>query len=46
MDFVYEIPNNLSDEKCEEMIKRFEADKGARRGVVGTKRSENNVKKR
>ena len=26
MDFVYEIPNNLSDEKCEEIIKRFDAD--------------------
>ena len=36
MDFVYEIPNNLSDEKCEEIIKRFEADKRKTRGVVGT----------
>ena len=34
MDFVYELPNNLSDEKCEEMIKRFEADDRKKRGVT------------
>lgn len=32
MDFVLEIPNNLSKEKCEDMIKRFEADSAKRPG--------------
>jgi len=34
MDFVLEIPNNLSAEKCEEMIKRFENDERKKPGVT------------
>jgi len=35
MDFILEIPNNLSDELCDEMIKRFEEDEDKTPGVVG-----------
>ena len=34
MDFVYEIPNNISSEKCKEIIERFEKEPGTRPGVV------------
>lgn len=44
MDFVYEIPNNLSDEKCKEIIKRYEADKRKTRGVVGSVAVVNEIK--
>jgi Rps23 Pro-64 3,4-dihydroxylase Tpa1-like proline 4-hydroxylase len=36
MDFVYEIPNSLSPEKCEEIIERFEKDDRKRRGVTAS----------
>jgi len=45
MDFVYEIPNNLSDEKCEELIKRFEANPSKKPGIVGLQRKINSVKR-
>jgi len=35
MEFVLEIPNNLSDELCNEMIERFEKDDRKKMGVVG-----------
>ena len=35
MDFVFELPNNLSKDKCEEIIKRFEEDPKKGLGVVG-----------
>lgn len=35
MDFVLEIPNNLSPEVCEDIIKRFEKDDRKIRGVTG-----------
>lgn len=35
MEFVYEIPNNLSDEMCEKMIEKFENDDRKQPGVVG-----------
>lgn len=34
MDFIYEIPNNISADKCEEIIKRFEDDDRKQRGVT------------
>jgi hypothetical protein len=34
MDFILEIPNNLSEEKCEEIIKRFEMDDRKTPGVT------------
>jgi hypothetical protein len=34
MDFVLEIPNNLSADKCEEIIKRFEDDDRKRPGIT------------
>ena len=44
MDFVLEIPNNLSSEKCEQMIKRFEEDDRKRRGVTADFKPEQSVK--
>jgi len=35
MEFVFEIPNNLSDELCDEIIARFEKDSDIKPGVVG-----------
>jgi|TARA_B110000902_G_scaffold220802_1_gene255976 hypothetical protein len=35
MDFVYEIPNNLSDEMCKDIIKRFDADDRKAPGITG-----------
>lgn len=35
MDFVFELPNSLSKEKCEEIIKLFEEDTRKGPGVVG-----------
>ena len=35
MEFVYEIENNIPDEMCDEIIKRFEDDNRKRNGVVG-----------
>jgi len=34
MDFICEIPNNLSEEKCEEIIKRFEMDDKKTPGIT------------
>ena len=45
MDFVLEIPNSLSSEKCEQMIKRFEGDDRKRRGVTAGANPEQSVKK-
>jgi Rps23 Pro-64 3,4-dihydroxylase Tpa1-like proline 4-hydroxylase len=45
MDFIYEIPNNLSDERCEEIIKRFDADKRKSAGIVGSKGEIKSIKK-
>ena len=45
MDFVLEIPNNLSDEMCEQMIKRFEEDHRKRRGTTADANPETLVKK-
>jgi len=45
MDFIYEIPNNLSDEKCEEIIKRFEKDDRKKPGVVGSTAQVRPIKK-
>lgn len=45
MDYVLEIPNNLSDEKCDEMIKRFESDDRKEPGVVGLVARETPVKR-
>jgi|TARA_R110000823_G_C15726984_1_gene479302 Rps23 Pro-64 3,4-dihydroxylase Tpa1-like proline 4-hydroxylase len=45
MDFVYEIPNNLSDEKCEEIIKRFDADERKTPGVAGNPGTVTSVKR-
>jgi hypothetical protein len=44
MQFVYEIPNNLSDEMCEKMIEKFENDDRKKPGVVGEDRVVRNVK--
>ena len=44
MDFVYEIPNNLSDEMCEKMIEKFENDDRKKPGVVGEGRKVRPVK--
>lgn len=44
MEFVYEIPNNLSDEMCEKMIEKFEKDDRKSPGVVGEDRVVRNVK--
>jgi Rps23 Pro-64 3,4-dihydroxylase Tpa1-like proline 4-hydroxylase len=44
MEFVYEIPNNLSDEMCEKMIEKFENDDRKRPGVVGGDRKVRPVK--
>ena len=41
MDFVLEIPNNLSDEMCEQMIKRFEEDHRKKKGYDGRCQSRN-----
>jgi len=35
MDNVFELHNNLSAEKCEEIIKMFEEDDGKKKGVTG-----------
>ena len=45
MDFVLEIPNNLSKEICEDIIKRFEKDSRSSRGVVGIDGSIRPIKK-
>ncbi len=45
MDFIYEIPNNLSDEKCEEIIKRFDADDKKEPGITGNPGGMNSVKR-
>ncbi len=34
MEFIYEIPNNLSPEKCEEIIRRFEESDEKTEGVT------------
>jgi Rps23 Pro-64 3,4-dihydroxylase Tpa1-like proline 4-hydroxylase len=34
MEFIYEIPNNLSPEKCEEIIRRFEESDEKTEGIV------------
>ena len=34
MDFIFELPNNLSEEKCEEIIKRFEMDDKKTPGIT------------
>jgi Rps23 Pro-64 3,4-dihydroxylase Tpa1-like proline 4-hydroxylase len=44
MEFVYEIPNNLSDEMCEKMIEKFEKDDRTKPGVVGDDRQVRPVK--
>src|SRR6056300_1710082 len=44
MEFVYEIPNNLSDEMCEKMIEKFENDDRKKPGVVGDERKVRPVK--
>jgi len=44
MEFVYEIPNNLSDEMCEKMIEKFEKDDRKSPGVVGSDRKVRPVK--
>jgi len=36
MEFVYEIENNIPDEMCDEIIKRFEDDNRKRNGIVGS----------
>jgi hypothetical protein len=36
MEFVYEIPNNLSPEVCEDIIERFEKDGRLLPGVIGS----------
>ena len=45
MDFVLEIPNNLSKEVCEDIIKRFEKDSRKTPGVVGDVASIRPIKK-
>lgn len=44
MEFVYEVPNNLSDEMCEKMIEKFEKDDRKAPGVVGEDRKVRPVK--
>lgn len=45
MDFVLEIPNNISKDKCEELIKRFEEDTRKTPGVVGYPSRVSTIKK-
>lgn len=46
MDFILEIPNNLSEDKCEEIIKRFEMDDNKTPGTtLGAAKSESDFKK-
>lgn len=45
MDFILEIPNNLSPEVCEDMIKRFEKDDGKVRGLTADSNPDSPVKR-
>lgn len=45
MDFILEIPNNLSNEMCETIMKRFDNDERARRGVTADFKADSQIKK-
>jgi hypothetical protein len=45
MEFVLEIPNNLSSDVCKELIKRFEADPEKYPGLVASGRAEPAIKR-